>query len=182
MIGSLFKFPFLKLVVALKHRSIFTNIAYKVKTFKMLSAATASLFLMLLFAYAYAMVIRLDGGFYCGLHLPAFKPTNLLMEILEPINYGVQIWVVATLVSKRNFKAEFWFLVLTNVLSLFVLVFMFALKKIFAATILLGVTLTLEIITLIKLAVHKNAWIPYLFTVALNSYLFIVMIWIAMNN
>ena len=59
---------------------------------------------------------------------------------------------------------------------------MFALKSVFWATMLMGVTLTLEIITLIKLAVHKNAWIPYLFTVALNSYLFIVMIWIAMNN
>ncbi|MDY5345548.1 MAG: hypothetical protein SPG87_03995 [Eubacteriales bacterium] len=152
------------------------------KTFRMLSAATASLFLMLLFAYAYAMVIRLDGGFYCGLNLPTFKPTNLLMEILEPINYGVQIWVVATLVSKRNFKAEFWFLVLTNVLSLFVLVFMFALKSVFWATMLMGLTLILEIVTLIKLAVRKNAWLPYLFTVALNSYLFVVLIWIASNN
>ena len=141
-----------------------------------------SLFIMLIFAYAYAMAFRCDGGFYCSLKLPPFKPTNLWMEILEPVNYGVQILVVATLVSKRNFKSEFWFLILTNVLSLVFLVCFFALKLIFLATIIMGINLVLEFITLVKLLIGKDAWLPYVFTVALNSYLFSVCVWIAMNN
>lgn len=152
------------------------------KTFKLLSAILVSLFIMLIFAYAYAMAFRCDGGFYCSLKLPPFKPTNLSMEILEPVNYGVQILVVATLVSKRNFKSEFWFLILTNVLSLVFLVCFFALKLIFLATIIMGINLVLEFITLVKLLIGKDAWLPYVFTVALNSYLFSVCVWIAMNN
>lgn len=157
-------------------------IVYKVKTFKLLSAILVSLFIMLIFAYAYAMAFRCDGGFYCSLTLPSFKPTKLLMEILEPINYGVQIIVVATLVSKRQFKSEFWLLILTNILSLVFLICFFALKMIFLATIIMGITLILEFFTFVKLLISKNAWLPYLFTVALNTYLFTVCVWIAMNN
>ncbi|MGN1097058.1 MAG: hypothetical protein ACI4QU_04390 [Christensenellales bacterium] len=152
------------------------------KTFKLLSAILVSLFIMLIFAYAYAMAFRCDDGFYCSLTLPSFKPTNLLMEILEPINYGVQIMVVATLVSKRQFKSEFWFLILTNILSLVFLICFFAFKMIFLATIIMGITLILEFFTLVKLLISKNAWLPYIFTVALNTYLFTVCVWIAMNN
>jgi len=125
----------------------------------------------------------MDYGWYHTLNRPAFFLSSKVIEIAVLCANILISVVMARFITKRRFTPEMPLIFSTGVCDVLFILFFTSLKLIPVAAVILGIEFALTIAILVRLLLHDMPFaFVYLPVVALQSYLFISFICLALLN